>query len=80
MEALFDDVMVYSNSGKTDFNGDGNADLPWRNPSTGRATVWYMNGTTWSGGYADISPSVTDPNWTIVGVADFNGDYKPDLL
>ena len=63
-----------------DFNGDENADLLWRNPSTWRTTIWYMDGATWSGGYADISPTVTDPDWKIVGVADFNGDYKPDLL
>ena len=49
-----------------DFKGDGKSHILWRNPSTGRATVWYMDGATWTRGYADISPTVTDPNWTIV--------------
>lgn len=66
--------------GSGDFNGDGKRDLLWRNPSTGRATVWYMDGAMWTGGFANISPTVTAPNWKIVGVDDFNGDGKPDLL
>jgi hypothetical protein len=66
--------------GVADFNGDLKPDILWRNISTGRTTVWHMDGATWSGSYADILPTVSDPNWTIVGVADFNGDFKPDIL
>ncbi len=63
-----------------DFNGDGKPDLIWRNTATGRTTIWYMDGATWNGGYADVLPTLNDPNWSIVGVADFNGDNNPDLL
>jgi len=28
-----------------DFNGDGRADILWRNSSTGENYVWLMNGT-----------------------------------
>jgi hypothetical protein len=66
--------------GVADFNNDSKPDLLWRNASTGRTTVWYMDGTVWNGGYADVEPTVADPNWSIVGIADFNGDRKPDLL
>jgi hypothetical protein len=66
--------------GVADFNGDSKPDILWRNLSTGHTTVWYMNGVKWTGGYADLTPTVNDPNWAIVGVADFNGDSKPDIL
>ncbi len=67
-------------AGVADFNSDGKPDILWRNSSTGQATVWYMNGATWTGGYDDLHPLVSDPNWAIVGVTDFNGDSKPDIL
>jgi hypothetical protein len=66
--------------GVADFNGDSQPDLLWRDASSGRTTIWHMEGPTWNGGYADVVPTVSDPNWSIVGVADFNGDSKPDLL
>jgi hypothetical protein len=31
-----------------------------------------MDGPTWNGGWADLEPKLTDQNWTVVGVADFN--------
>jgi len=34
-----------------DFNGDGQADILWRNDS-GLIYIWYMNGTNISGGGA----------------------------
>jgi hypothetical protein len=63
-----------------DFNNDNKPDLLWRNATAGRTTIWYMDGGTWTGGYADISPPVIGPEWAIVGVADFNNDGKPDLI
>ncbi len=29
-----------------DFNGDGKADLVWRNASTGQTAIWLMGGLT----------------------------------
>jgi hypothetical protein len=66
--------------GALDFNGDGNPDLVWRNKETGRTTIWFMEGATWNGGYANIEPTLTDKSWSLVGIADFNGDGNPDLL
>jgi hypothetical protein len=66
--------------GIADFNGDSNPDLLWRDISTGRTTIWYMTGPTWNGGYADVEPTLSDPNWSIVGIADFNRDGSQDLL
>jgi photosystem II stability/assembly factor-like uncharacterized protein len=71
---------AWSIVGVADFNGDNNPDLLWRNSQTGRTTIWYMNGPTWNGGFADVEPTLNDQDWSIVGIADFNGDSNPDLL
>ena len=61
-----------------DFNNDGKVDILWRNQSSGDDIVWFMNGTTLSGGA--VLTSVPDTNWKIGGVADLNGDGKSDIV
>jgi hypothetical protein len=61
-----------------DFNADGHADLVYESTS-GQLYVWYMNGTTYTGG-AWMSPTQIDPAWQIVGTSDFTGDGQADLL
>ena len=34
---------------RSDFNGDGQADILWQNSSTGERVIWFMNGTTYAG-------------------------------
>jgi hypothetical protein len=77
-----------------DMNKDGKTDIIWQNFATGQIYVWYMtsNGTSASamnpfqGSYildANLNPSTLGPNdrvWRVVGVADMNGDGKPDLI
>jgi hypothetical protein len=62
-----------------DFNGDGMADILWRDPS-GALQLWLV----WGGGNTAIRDKVPvpslGPDWTIAGIADFNGDDAPDLL
>jgi hypothetical protein len=60
-----------------DVNGDGNADILWRNKTTGQNWLWTMNGVV-----VDESKSLnTIPlNWEIVGRGDFDGDGKSDIL
>jgi hypothetical protein len=60
-----------------DFDGDGKADIPWRNAATGELKFWLMDGTGKLGSY---SLGTLDLNWHIVGVADFDGDRNFDLL
>jgi hypothetical protein len=65
-------------AGIGDFNGDGRADVLWRNSSTGENYLYMMTGTA-------ISPegfirTVADQNWRVAGIGDFDGDGKADIL
>jgi hypothetical protein len=63
--------------GVGDFNGDGNADILWRNSTTGEVYIWLMNGTTFT---SSGSLGYVSSDWSIAGVGDFNGDGKADIL
>jgi hypothetical protein len=61
-----------------DFNGDNRPDLLWRNETSGRLVIWYMNGTTRTA--AAIVDVTVDPTWTLVGTAPLDANGSPDLL
>lgn len=61
-----------------DLNGDGFADILWRNTVTGENCIWYMNGVTNIGG--THIPQLTDSWWRISGVGDFNSDGHEDIV
>ncbi len=63
----------------TDFNRDRKADIFWRNYRTGENAVWLMDGHNLVSGEF-VNPIVTDVNWRIEQIADFNGDDNLDLL
>lgn len=62
----------------SDLDGDGRADLLWRHAGDGRLAIWLMQGqqvlsafelgNAWNGLLAE-----PDPNWQLVGAADFTG-------
>ena len=66
-------------AGVGDFDGNGTSDVLWRNTISGDVYLWFMNGTTIAsqGDVGVVSPS---SGWNIVGVGDFNGDGKADIL
>ena len=77
-----------------DLDGDGRADLTWRNGRTGGNHLWLMNGSSTSSSpstnslgadwtlITQGSPiyAVPDLNWTIQGIGDVDGDGQEDLF
>ena len=61
---------------KSDFNGDGQADILWQNIS-GANAIWLMNETTHTG---NVILERTTTSWNIVGSGDFNSDGQTDIL
>jgi hypothetical protein len=70
--------------GVADFNNDGDTDLLWRHYGTsgteaGKVVIWTMDGVN-PVQTVEMPFKVTDTNWRIEGVGDFNGDQKADLV
>jgi hypothetical protein len=61
----------------SDLNGDGKADIVWRNVRTGEVAAWLMNGGLIgsSGPLGGVSS-----DWRIVGVGDVNNDGMADIV
>jgi hypothetical protein len=74
-------VPGWSVVGVADMNGDGVPDLIWQNDTTKVVTVNYYGGAGGAvyQGWAYLN-SVGNPGWSVVGVADFDGNGTPDLV
>jgi len=65
-------------AGIGDFDGDGKADILWRNASTGQNYIYFMDGTTIR--TEGFMRTVADQSWLVAGIGDFDGDGKDDIL
>jgi hypothetical protein len=62
---------------RTDFDGDGRADLFWRHLEDGRNAVWFMNGATTS---AAVQFATIPLSWTPAAFGDFDDDGTSDVF
>ena len=60
-----------------DMNGNGQADILWRDSATGQNWLYLMNGAS-IGSSVGINTVSTD--WEIVGNGDYDGDTNADIL
>ena len=63
---------------RSDFNGDGLADIIWQNNANNQLVAWHMSGPavlTWR-----FLSNLASPGWKIKGSGDLNQDGKPDLI
>src|SRR5438105_293174 len=65
--------------GAADFNGDGKPDIFLHNTMNGSTVLWYMDGTTVTGGVFLSVPAVGS-GMAVAAIADFTGDGKPDIV
>jgi hypothetical protein len=66
--------------GAGDVNADGQADLIWQHQGNGLISAWFMSGSVMVSGVLLSPGQITDTNWKIRAVTDFNNDGSPDLF
>jgi hypothetical protein len=66
-------------AGVGDFDGDGRSDILWRNLKNGQNYIYLMDGLAIKPGEGYIR-TVGEGNWLVVGVGDFDGNGRADIL
>lgn len=61
----------------TDIDGDGKADLVWRNTSTGDVAIWLMKGEQI---VSSDFPARVPLEWQIAGIGDVTADGQADVI
>ncbi len=67
---------LVATSGRYDADGDGRADLLWRNGATGATQLWLMDGTA----KRSATAIGGDGRWEIAATGDFDRDGKGDVV
>ncbi len=64
-----------------DFDNNGRPDVVWQNESTRQVGAWYMGGAQGATyqGFGWLAGSGV-PGWSVVALADLDGNGKPDLI
>ncbi|MEO0455012.1 MAG: VCBS repeat-containing protein [Cyanobacteria bacterium P01_A01_bin.114] len=65
--------------GVGDFGGDETPEIVWRNYTTGRTALWYMEGANLSSAEF-VNLDVPNPDWQIEAVDDFDNNGSADLV
>jgi len=60
--------------GQRDFDGDGYADLLWRDSNTGTVAIWFMNGFQVT---STVSLGAVPSNWSVYGTGNLDGALAP---
>lgn len=71
--------LAWKPQGVGDFDGDGDADIMWRNANSGNTSLWFMNGLVRDVGLF-LTPTETDLDWEVAGVGDYDRDGRSDVL
>jgi hypothetical protein len=63
-----------------DLDGDGAPDLVWRNTTSDRLSVWYLDGTTRIGGSVLAAETTPGSDWLLIGGWDVDFDGVDELV
>ena len=66
--------------GAHDLDGNGSADILWRQLVSGRNVAWLMNGTQRLSGVFLTPDTLADTNWQIAGTGHFDAGASPDIV
>jgi len=66
--------------GMGDFNGDGVADILWRDTSAGTVAIWFLNASGAVHSTATVGAVATSTTWSILDTGDYDGDGMSDIL
>jgi len=71
----------YALIGAGDFSGDGKTTLVFQSRTTNQIVFWYTGGTDLAAISGSATVDITPASgWKVVGMGDFNGDGKSDLV
>lgn len=71
------DIFTHDRTAIFDLDGDGKADLTWRNTNSGVVAMWLLNGTAIaSSGFLGGVPA----EWQVAGIGDLDKDGMADVI